>query len=122
MTVYDGDDISATSPHARFLWQALESFSREERARFVDFVSGGARLPRTRRDFKMCFKLSTLSLGGDADPDAYLPRSQTCFFALSLPRYSTLAICRAKLLYAVEQTTTMDADVRESEAASFNAL
>jgi|TARA_B110000208_G_C11792694_1_gene438209 hypothetical protein len=122
MTIYEGEDISSEASFVRFMWDSLRSFTTEERARFIDFVSGGARLPRTRSDFKMCFKISTLSLGSDVDPDSYLPRSQTCFFALSLPRYSTLAICRSKLLYAIQQTTTMDADVRESEAASFNAL
>lgn len=45
-------------------------------------------------------------------PDLYLPHAQTCFFSLSLPRYSSKRILREKLLYAVDQTTTMDADVK----------
>jgi hypothetical protein len=122
MTVYDGNDITAESSHVSFLWESLESFSNEQRILFVDFVSGGRRLPRTPREFKMCFKISTLSVGSDVNPDTYLPRSQTCFFTLSLPHYSTFENCRSKLLYAIEQATTMDADVRENEAASFNAL
>ena len=55
-------------------------------------------------------------------PDLSLPVSHTCFFQLDMPPYTTYETLRAKLLYAIQQTTTMDADVRESEAASFNAL
>ncbi|KAF0712348.1 hypothetical protein AaE_012048, partial [Aphanomyces astaci] len=50
--------------------------------------------------------------GARSQPDLYLPHAQTCFFSLSLPAYSTKAILKAKLLYAIQNSPNMDADVR----------
>ena len=36
------------------------------------------------------------------NPDAWLPKSQTCFFTLKLPRYSSLEVTREKLLKACQ--------------------
>lgn len=37
---------------------------------------------------------------GDGNPDQYLPKAATCFFALELPDYSSREVMREKLLYA----------------------
>jgi hypothetical protein len=51
-----------------------------------------------------------------AAPDAHLPSSHTCFFSLSLPPFSSQAILRTKLFYAMYACVSMDSDVRLQDA------
>jgi hypothetical protein len=44
--------------------------------------------------------------------DARLPTSHTCFFSLHLPKYSSEAILRKRLLYAISNCVALDADYR----------
>jgi hypothetical protein len=43
---------------------------------------------------------------------AGLPKAQTCFLTLSLPRYPSKAVLRAKLLYAIHNARTMETDAQ----------
>ena len=43
-------------------------------------------------------------------PDTHFPVSHTCFFSMEWPRYSSFAIAKAKLLYAIVHCTDMDMD------------
>lgn len=45
-------------------------------------------------------------------PDSWLPTSHTCFFSLHLPRYSSDAILKERLLYAITNCIALDADYR----------
>lgn len=54
--------------------------------------------------------------------DDYLPQTQTCFFTLSIPKYSSKAIMKEKFLYAMEHTFTMDADVQLHTADGWNDI
>lgn len=52
------------------------------------------------------------------NPDAALPKSDTCFFNLSVPAYSSKKILRDKMLYAINSDTSMNSDwqtLRENE-------
>ena len=50
-------------------------------------------------------------------PDQYFPIAHTCFFSIELPRYSSKDICYAKLLWAVNNCVSIDADnTREGRA------
>jgi hypothetical protein len=60
----------------------------------------------------MNFRLQGPQGGAKEKPDDYLPHAQTCFFSLSLPRYSSKEVLRAKLLLAIANSPNMDADVR----------
>lgn len=51
-----------------------------------------------------------------------MPRSQTCFFSLSLPQYTSKEILRKRLLYAINNTVTMDADVQLHNADGYYDL
>jgi hypothetical protein len=91
----------------RYLWEALESFTGEERSLFLKFVWGRARLPVSREQFTQQFQVQ----GFNRSPaDSYLPVAHTCFFSLELPRYSTTAIMTEKLRYAFVNCTAIDAD------------
>ena len=45
--------------------------------------------------------------GGNNFQDAYLPRSHTCFFQLDLPSYSSDAVMRKRLLFAMYNAMTI---------------
>ncbi|TYZ67026.1 hypothetical protein PybrP1_011696 [[Pythium] brassicae (nom. inval.)] len=99
--------------HVQHFWEVLKEMSSEDRTSFLRFVWARSRMPNSAKDFPMNFKIqSAHDPGARVDPDAYLPHAQTCFFALRLPTYSSKEILRAKLLYAIQNSPNMDADVR----------
>ncbi|EQC29902.1 hypothetical protein SDRG_12446 [Saprolegnia diclina VS20] len=108
ITVYDG--VDPNDAHIQFFWQCLTDMNHEQRSSFVNFVLARSRLPRSLEEFTLHFKIQAAVVAEHANPDMYLPHSQTCFFSLSLPRYSSKAICMEKLLYAISHSPTMDAD------------
>lgn len=63
--------------------------SSSELSQFINFCSGRARLPSSAADFPMNFKLTAPPPRSLEQPDNYLPIAQTCFFSLSLPKYSS---------------------------------
>ncbi|GAB9470558.1 Hect e3 ubiquitin ligase [Globisporangium polare] len=100
-------------PHVAHFWEVLKEMSSEDRTSFLRFVWARSRMPNSAKDFPMNFKLqSAHDPGARVNPDSYLPHAQTCFFALRLPTYSSKEILRAKLLYAIQNSPNMDADVR----------
>lgn len=100
-------------PHVEHFWEVLKEMSSEDRTSFLRFVWARSRMPNSAKDFPMNFKLqSAHDPGARVSPDTYLPHAQTCFFALRLPTYSSKEILRAKLLYAIQNSPNMDADVR----------
>jgi hypothetical protein len=48
-----------------------------------------------------------------------LPSAFTCTFKLYLPNYSTVELCRQKLLYVMENCGTIDADFEAADADAF---
>ena len=97
MTVYDG--CAASDLHIAFFWTVVsQRFSEAERAKLLRFVWGRSRLPLKPRDFGRRFKISLLR---KSPPDEYFPVAHTCFFALDLPKYSSLDVTYARLLYAI---------------------
>lgn len=58
----------------------------------------------------MPFKLTGPPPRSEERPDDYLPVASTCFFSLACPKYSSKAVLREKLLYAIRNADLMDAD------------
>ncbi|RHY28374.1 hypothetical protein DYB32_006025 [Aphanomyces invadans] len=107
------EDVDPNSDLIVAFWQVLEEFSPDERTLFLLFVWARSRMPNSAKDFPMNFKIQAPhDQGARSHPDQYLPHAQTCFFSLSLPAYSTKEILKAKLLYAIQNSPNMDADVR----------
>jgi len=102
--------VCEDSKHVQFLWATLEKMSQPQRAKFLHFCSGFSRLPASITDLALKFKIAPPPPRSEEDPDAFLPIAQTCFFSLSLPAYTSQAVCEAKLLYAIEHADLMDAD------------
>ena len=116
-TVYEG--VSPTDEHVKMFWGVVEAMDMEERSQLINFCSGRSRLPAAAEDFPMKFKLTAPPPQSAADPDAYLPKSQTCFFSLSLPRYSSAQVCKEKLQYAIRNTDLIDSDFVVRNAAGW---
>ena len=108
ITEYEG--VEASDQHVKWLWEVLEEMSLEDRIAFLKFVWARSRMP-SKSEMSTAFRLQQPSGGAAEKPDNYLPCAQTCFFILSLPRYSSKEILRKKLLQAID-CTLMDADVR----------
>ena len=94
-------NYTPNSPQVQWLWKVVSEFSREERAQFLQFVTGSSQVPL--EGFKALMgmrgpqKMSVhRSFGGER-----LPTAHTCFNQLDLPEYSGYEILRAKLRQAV---------------------
>jgi hypothetical protein len=96
--------------HIIYFWRAVRALNRQDKAAFLNFCSGRTRLPSAVSDFPTMFKLLGPPSGSTSDPDNYLPIAQTCFFSLSVPKYSSFETCLSKLRYAIHHTDLMDAD------------
>jgi len=120
-TVYDGD-VNKNDRHVQFLWEALESMTPAQRSQFINFCSGRTRLPASASDFPMPFKIQGPPSTSSRNPDAHLPVARTCFFSLSLPQYTSLEVCKSKILYAIANTELMDADVLLRNADGWDRL
>lgn len=115
-TVYES--VNPSESHIGFFWQALDRMDSAERSSFVNFCSGRSRLPAAASDFPMSFKLTAPPPHSETAPDDYLPIARTCFFQLSLPKYSSTEVCLEKLRYAISHTELMDADFIDRRGTS----
>ena len=106
------EDVDPQAPHVIAFWEVLQELRQEERAQFLKFVWARSRLPNTATDFPMSFKLQGAQGRAKDTPDTWLPHAQTCFFSLSLPAYSSKGLLKEKLLFAINNSPNMDADVR----------
>lgn len=107
------EDLDPTSPFVQQFWEVLKEMTDEERTLFLRFVWARSRMPSSAKDFPMNFKLQRVqNLSSQEQADLYLPHAQTCFFSLAVPTYSSKELLRDKLLYAIQNSPNMDADVR----------
>lgn len=92
---------------------------KQERSQFINFCSGRSRLPLQASDFPMNFKLTAPANSNvEKDPDNYLPVARTCFFSLSIPKYTSYEVCLSKLRYAIQNAELMDADFIDRKGTS----
>ncbi|CAM9270497.1 unnamed protein product [Phaeothamnion confervicola] len=105
-TVYLGD-LRPTHPVVRWFWELVEGFSREQRARLLQFVTGTSRVPvggfselQGQDGETRFFALSSFPLMA-ADADHTYPTAHTCYNRLDLPDYSTKEALAAVLAEVV---------------------
>ena len=102
---YNEDDQVVT-----FFWEVLREMTTSERKLFLQFVWARNRLPLKESDFDAPFKIQKDTKSVDEDGDYPLPSASTCFFSLSLPEYPEKQVLKQKLLFAIENVTTMESD------------
>lgn len=107
------------SPEIGYLWAVLEEFTHDQLALFLRFVWGRSRLPLRAEDFDRKMTIEHIPA---ARPDEALPKAHTCFFRLDLPRYSSVDICRTKILYAITNCQAIDMDFAVSDLDSWREL
>lgn len=99
-----------------FFWETLREMSDKERMQFLQFVWARNRLPLRESDFEAPFKILKDSINQGEKADLALPSASTCFFSLTLPKYSSKEILRQKLLFAITHVTTMETDFQTNSA------
>ena len=95
-TIYEG--YTEDSPVIKYFWEIIESYTNEQRAEVLQFVTGTSKLPINGfNGMENRFQISR-------EPDAkLLPRASTCFNKLLLPEYSTKEILKKRLECALEK-------------------
>jgi E3 ubiquitin-protein ligase HUWE1 len=100
-----GGGYRPTHEVIQWFWSTVESFSEQDRARLLMFVTGTSKVPlggfkdlRGQRGPQK-FTIQKMMTGGE---DA-LPASHTCFNSLDLPMYKDYETLRSKLLQACRE-------------------
>ena len=97
-------------------WEVLREMSEDQRKLFLQFVWARSRLPIKESDFEAPFKIQKNLQSNKGDSAAALPTASTCFFSLSLPEYESKNLLREKLIFAINNVTTMESDYVTNDA------
>jgi HECT-domain (ubiquitin-transferase)/SPRY domain len=95
-----------------FFWEVLREMTNLDRKKFLQFVWARNRLPSKESDFESPFRIQR-DIGSS---DNSLPSASTCFFTLTLPKYSSKDVLREKLTFAMENVCTMESDYVTNDA------
>ncbi|TPX49618.1 hypothetical protein SeLEV6574_g01357 [Synchytrium endobioticum] len=103
-------NYTPSSPQIQWFWRAVRSFSQEERAKLVQFVTGTSKVPlegfaalqgsngvqkfQIHRDF------------ANMSSNNRLPSAHTCFNQIDLPGYDSYENLRSNLLLAISECGT----------------
>ena len=100
-TDYHG--YKASDPAINWFWSILRSFSKEEKALFLQFVTGTAKVPLD--GFKALVGAEGLKRFNihRAYGENKLPSAHTCFNQLDLPEYPSEDIMKEKLLISIKE-------------------
>jgi hypothetical protein len=107
---YDGFDEPDQNQTIENFWEVLREMTTSERKLFLQFVWARNRLPLKESDFDAPFKIQKDTKLMNGNGDYPLPSASTCFFSLTLPEYPDKNTLKKKLLFAIENVTTMESD------------
>ena len=95
--VYSIGDDNLEHPSIQLFWEAMASFSDEDRRKVLKFVTSTPRAPLL--GFEMLQpRFSIRDSGGD---QTRLPSTSTCVNLLKLPIYKDINTLKEKLLYSI---------------------
>ncbi|THG14077.1 hypothetical protein TEA_017327 [Camellia sinensis var. sinensis] len=101
-TEYSG--YSAASPVIQWFWEVVQSFSKEDKARLLQFVTGTSKVPlegfSTLQGISGSQKFQIHKAYGSPD---HLPSAHTCFNQLDLPEYPSKQHLEERLLLAIHE-------------------
>jgi E3 ubiquitin-protein ligase HUWE1 len=101
-TDYNG--YKSNDPTIGYLWNVLKTFSKEEMALFLQFVTGTSKVPldgfAALQGSEGVRRFNIHKAYGDVN---ILPTAHTCFNQLDLPEYASEAILREKLTMAIKE-------------------
>ncbi|KAK9758378.1 hypothetical protein RND81_01G225900 [Saponaria officinalis] len=101
-TEYSG--YSPASPVIQWFWNVVQSFSKEDKARLLQFVTGTSKVPlegfSALQGISGSQKFQIHKAYGSAD---HLPSAHTCFNQLDLPEYPSQEHLQERLLLAIHE-------------------
>ncbi|ERN14346.1 E3 ubiquitin-protein ligase UPL2 isoform X1 [Amborella trichopoda] len=101
-TEYSG--YSAASPVIQWFWEVVNGFSKEDKARLLQFVTGTSKVPlegfRALQGISGSQRFQIHKAYGSPD---HLPSAHTCFNQLDLPEYPTKQQLQERLLLAIHE-------------------
>ncbi|XP_051123521.1 E3 ubiquitin-protein ligase UPL2-like isoform X2 [Andrographis paniculata] len=101
-TEYSG--YSAASPIIQWFWDVVQEFSKEDKARLLQFVTGTSKVPLegfgALQGISGSQKFQIHKAYGSAD---HLPSAHTCFNQLDLPEYPSKERLEERLLLAIHE-------------------
>lgn len=114
--VVEYEGFEETDKTVDYFWETLRDLTNDERKQFLQFVWARNRLPLRGSDLDVPFKLQKDTSNTGERADQALPSASTCFFSLTLPEYSSQEILKRKLLFAIQNVTTMETDFQTNTA------
>ncbi|KAL5559936.1 hypothetical protein UlMin_036147 [Ulmus minor] len=101
-TEYSG--YSAASPVIQWFWEVAQGFSKEDKARLLQFVTGTSKVPlegfSALQGISGSQKFQIHKAYGSSD---HLPSAHTCFNQLDLPEYPSKQHLEERLLLAIHE-------------------
>lgn len=101
-TEYSG--YSPASPVIQWFWEVVQAFSKEDKARLLQFVTGTSKVPlegfSALQGISGAQKFQIHKAYGSAD---HLPSAHTCFNQLDLPEYPSKEHLEERLLLAIHE-------------------
>ncbi|XP_007018281.2 PREDICTED: E3 ubiquitin-protein ligase UPL1 [Theobroma cacao] len=101
-TEYSG--YSAASPVIQWFWEVVQGFSKEDKARLLQFVTGTSKVPlegfTALQGISGSQKFQIHKAYGSPD---HLPSAHTCFNQLDLPEYPSKEHLEERLLLAIHE-------------------
>ncbi|KAK6026385.1 HECT-domain protein [Ostertagia ostertagi] len=95
-----------TSAQIQWFWRALRSFEPEDRAKFLQFVTGTSKVPlQGFASLEGMNGIQKFSIHMDCRGGDRLPAAHTCFNQLDLPQYESYEKLRDSLLIAIRECT-----------------
>ena len=80
----------------KWFWEWLENCKEEDQFKYLKFVSGRTRLPKSGFGFDYRHIITKVALNNT------FPRASTCFFTLKLPNYDSKTTFIEKMNYAIK--------------------
>ncbi|XWS14892.1 hypothetical protein CRYUN_Cryun35bG0047900 [Craigia yunnanensis] len=103
-TEYSG--YSAASPVIQWFWEVVQGFSKEDKARLLQFVTGTSKVPldgfSALQGISGSQKFQIHKAYGSPD---HLPSAHTCFNQLDLPEYPSKEHLEERLLLAIHEAS-----------------
>ncbi|XP_027904990.1 E3 ubiquitin-protein ligase UPL1-like [Vigna unguiculata] len=101
-TEYSG--YSGASPVIQWFWEVVQSFSKEDKARLLQFVTGTSKVPlegfSALQGISGAQRFQIHKAYGSSD---HLPSAHTCFNQLDLPEYPSKQHLEKRLLLAIHE-------------------
>lgn len=118
-TEYSG--CSESDAHVQFFFTALEELAPEDRSKFISFSYAQQRMPSSDAEFttrsgnKIRLLIKSAPHRPGQNDDARFMTADTCFWNVSLPRYSSLSVTRRMLGQVLALSSGMDADAPQTQ-------